>query len=360
MEPKPPADVSSPASVVPAEVVRETVSPPPPRRGGGIALFFFLLLLAVLGGSLLLNLVLLFSSPFDSERRVYEKFHSGQRTGTQKVAIISITGVILGGEGGFVKRQIDQAAKDPSVKAVVLRVDSPGGTVSGSHYYYHHLRKLVTNSNIPLVVSMGSTAASGGYYVSMAVGPTPDTVFAEPTTWTGSIGVIIPHYNLGGLLEDWGVKEDSVTSDRLKNMGTFARPMTDEERQIFQSLVDESFARFKDVIMQGRPPEFQKRPKTLDELATGQIFTAEQAKRAGLIDRIGFLEDAVDRAIELAQLDPEDVRVVKYQPEAGLLDLLLGIDVRQPGIGLSDLLELSAPRAYYLSTRLPLLISNSL
>ena len=252
MDPRSPADPSSSPSIVPAEVVREPVAAPPRRRAGGVLLVLFLLLLAVLAGSLLMNLLLILASPFDSERRVREKFYSGQRTGTQKVVIVSVSGVILGGEGGFVKRQIDQAAKDKSVKAVVLRVNSPGGTVSASHYYYHHLRKLATEARSPIVVSMGGETASGGYYVSMAVGPTPDTIFAEPTTWTGSIGVIIPHYNLGGLLENWGVKEDSVSSDRLKNMGTFARPMTQEERQIFQSLVDESFARFKDVIKQAR------------------------------------------------------------------------------------------------------------
>ena len=93
--------------------------------------------------------------------------------GSKKVAIITVKGLILGGDDTFVKRQIDQAGKDEAVKAIVLRIDSPGGTVSGSDYYYHHLRKLVDESKIPMVVSMGSEAASGGYYIAMAVGPTP-------------------------------------------------------------------------------------------------------------------------------------------------------------------------------------------
>ena len=123
---------------------------------------------------------------------------------------------------------------------------------------------------------MGGIAASGGYYVSMAVGDTPDTIFAEPTTWTGSIGVIIPHYNLADLMDDWGIKEDTIASHRLKTMGSLAKPMTEEERKIFQGLVDDSFGRFKEIIRDGRP-KFRKDPAALDKLATGQVFTAEQA-----------------------------------------------------------------------------------
>ncbi len=188
-----------------------------------------------LGGSLLLNLLLLAGHlGIDSDGSIQEKHFSHARSGSHKVAIIPISGLILEGSDGFVKHAIDRASKDEAVKAIVLRVDSPGGTVSGSNFLYHHLKKLTAKSRIPMVVSMGSLAASGGYYVSMAAGPTPGSIFAEPTTWTGSIGVIIPHYNLAGLFKEYGVKEDSVASHRLKNMGSLAREMTAEERKIFQ------------------------------------------------------------------------------------------------------------------------------
>ena len=134
----------------------------------------------------------------------------------------------------FVKRQIDHVMKDENVKAVVLRVDSPGGSVSGSDYIYHHLRVMLGERKIPLVVSMGGMAASGGYYVAMAVGHEPDTIFAEPTTFTGSIGVLIPHYDLAGLMDKIGAKEDSVLSAPLKGMGSLSRPLTGKERKIFQ------------------------------------------------------------------------------------------------------------------------------
>ena len=168
---------------------------------------------------------------------------------------------------------------------------------------YHHLNELRQTHKKPIVVSMGGIAASGGYYAAMAVGKTPGTIYAEPTTWTGSIGVIIPHYDASELLSEWGVKQDSVVSHRLKNMGSMSKKMTDEERQIFQALVDQGFERFKDIIKAGRP-HFQENPAALDELATGQVYTAEQAKDNGLVDEIGFIEDAIDRAIVLPGSPP--------------------------------------------------------
>jgi len=158
-------------------------------------------------------------------------------------------------------------------------------------------------------------------------------------------------------LSDYGIEEDSIASHKLKNMGSFARPLTEEERAIFQELVEESFAQFKDVIKQGRP-KFRKDPGALDELATGQIYSAQQALELGLVDKIGFTEAAVDRAIELAGLSPGEVTVVKYKPQPGLASLLLGVSARQPSFDLPKLLDLTAPRAYYLCTRVPALVGS--
>lgn len=350
----------SPSPSADRPVMAEVVRPfPTPRKRGKFGLLLTLLLLAGLTGSALLNLVLLAGSgPFESGGKVREEYFSTSsfRQGTHKVAIISLEGVILSGEGA-VKRQIDRAAADETVKAVVLRVNSPGGTITGSDYLYHHLSQLREKAGKPIVVSMGGIAASGGYYVSMAAGSTPDTIFAEPTTWTGSIGVIIPHYNASKLMQTWGVEEDSIASHRLKNMGSLSKEMTDEEREIFQALVDESFDRFKAIIRSSRP-EFEKAPELLDRLATGQVFTAQQAKESGLIDRIGFIEDAVDRAIELAGLDRDDVKVVRYKAEPTLISLLLGRSAAGGGFNLKALSEMTTPQAYYLWTRLPPLIHS--
>ena len=331
--------------------------PPPPRRSflGKLFLTFFLF---VVGGSFFLNLILLAVSAGvlgDGTVRVQEKFVSHAKGAVDKVVILPIEGVILESEDGFVKRAIDTAMKDEHVRAVVLRVDSPGGSVSGSDYLYHHLRKLVDEKKIPIVVSMGSIAASGGYYVSMAVGHESNTIFAEPTCFTGSIGVIIPHYNVAGFMEEHGLADDSIASHKLKEMGSITKPMTPDEKRIFEALIKDSFDQFKKVICSGRL-RFEKDPEKLNILATGQIFTAQQAVKddVGLIDSIGFLENAVDRAIELAHVDGNKVKVVRYKQEASLGSILMGGQAsKSHPLDLKALLEMTTPKAYFLASWLP-------
>ncbi|MDO4576150.1 MAG: signal peptide peptidase SppA [Planctomycetia bacterium] len=265
--------------------------------GGLLFPFVFVALLAVL---------------LQYEAPVTRKFVSGKENATDKVAIIRIEDMISSNTG-FVNDQIDDAFKDDAVKAVVLRVDSPGGTVSSSDYYYDKITKLRKKRDIPVVVSMGGVCASGGYYIAMAVGNENDEViFAEPTTWTGSIGVIIPHYDLSGLAEEWGIVPDSIKSHELKGMGGMLKPLTERERKILQSLVDDAFARFKQVIYTGRRT-FRDDPAKLDAIATGQVFTTNDAVQNGLVDRVGYLEDAVQQAVTLAGLDAENTEVFTYR-----------------------------------------------
>ena len=354
-----PSQPSSQPPYIHAEVV-DVSRPNRPRRGPGlVGGCLFLALLLALGVSLLVNLVLVSgSSALDPSSRVDERHVSHNQHAQDKIAIVTIEGTILEGRG-FVKRQIERVRKDETVKAVVLRVNSPGGTVSGSDYILHHLNKMTAERGIPLVVSMGSLAASGGYYVSMAVGAKPDTIYAEPTTWTGSIGVLIPHFNVANLMEDWGIESDTVVSGKFKGMGSVTHKMTEDERKIFQTLVNDAFTGFKDIIKQGRP-KFKADPAALDKIATGQVYTAQQAVANGLVDKIGFVEDAVGRAIEMTGLPPSDVNVVEYRPEFSLVDMVLGgSSAKRSALDLDALLELSAPRAYYLSTWLPSILSSA-
>ena len=299
-----------------------------------------------------------YQSYMNPNPEINEKYHSLSKLGTDKVAIVTVDGTILHTEG-FVKWQIDRIREDDDVKAAVVRVDSPGGTVTGSHYIYHHLKRLVedkeakSGEEFPLVVSMGGIAASGGYYVSMAVGETPNSIFAEPTTWTGSIGVIIPHYDVSGLMNRFDIKDDSVASHRLKDILSPTKEMTEEERKILQELVDESFNDFLAIVKSGRPNLSEAK---LTEVATGQVFTAKQAHGHGLVDQLGFIEDAIDRTIELAQLDRENVRVIKYTRPKGLFDEMLFGGIAKSGeinLNLATLLDMTAPRAYYLCSWLP-------
>lgn len=301
-----------------------------------------------------------YSQYFQRDARVVEKWHSLSRTARDKVAIVSVAGAILGGDG-FARTQLEQVADDLAVKAIVLRIDSPGGTVSGSDEIHHRLSKLVADRDLPVVVSMGGLAASGGYYVAMANGGRDDVIFAEPATLTGSIGVIIPHFNFSAALDKLAVRDDSIASGPLKQMLSPTKDRTPElaekERAIVQSLVDGMFARFKAIVKGGRP---KLDDAAVEKVATGQIFTAEQAKEAGLVDRIGFLEDAVDRAVELAGLDEKRARVVKYQRPKGLLDEVLGGQTPGAGAGVSlqTLAELATPRAWYLCSWWPALVRS--
>ncbi len=293
---------------------------------------------------------------FDTSQGIEERYYSGDRSGSDKVAIITVKGAILSSRG-FVKKQIDRVREDDRVKAIVVRVDSPGGTITASDYLYHHLEKLRKEKNVPLVVSMGGIAASGGYYVSMAVGTQENAIFAEPATTTGSIGVIVPHYDLTGLLKEFNVQDDSIVSHPRKQMLSMTRPISAEDREILQRYVDEAFGRFKEIVREGRPA-FKRDPAALDQLATGEIFTATQAKQHGLVDEIGFIEDAVDRVMELAGLNKDRTRVVEFERPPSLLEIPWLATSHESDVALSMLLELNTPQAYYLATTLPPLLSH--
>ena len=307
-------------------------------------------------GLLLLSQMIALSDYFDTTEGLQEKFHSGAQFGGDKVAIITIAGVIMDGEG-YVKQQIDRVSKDENVKAVVIRVNSPGGTVTGSDYMYHYLTRLREEKNIPIVVSMGSMATSGGYYVSMAVGDQEKSIFAEPTTTTGSIGVIIPHYDVSGLLARFDIKDDSIATHPRKQMLSMTRPISDDDRKLIESYINASFSRFKEIVKSGRPV-YRDDPAKLDELATGEIFTANQALENGLIDEIGFIEQAIDRAIELAGLDKTEVRVMRYNRPVSLFSLSGLAQSRPSKFDVTALLEMSTPRAYYMWTSLPPIVPS--
>jgi protease IV len=252
-----------------------TDQPPPTRvileQPGGWSRWSVRLAWIVAGLSFLwaLGSAAAFSRYFQTDARVIEQYHSLSRLARDKVAIVSVTGAIMGGDG-FARHQLEHVEDDPAVKAIVLRVDSPGGTVSGSDEIHHRINNLLADRELPVVVSMGGLAASGGYYVAMANGGRDDCIFAEPTTLTGSIGVIIPFFDLSAALERIDVRDDSIASGPLKEMlsPTKNRPpeMAEKERKILQSLVDGMFARFKAIVQEGRP---KLDDEAIDAVATG-------------------------------------------------------------------------------------------
>jgi protease-4 len=218
-----------------------------------------------------------------------------------KVAVIPLNGTIVGASQGglltsggitpdLVRDYLRKAEKDGLVKAVVLRIESPGGSAAASQEIANEVLRFKEETGKPVVVSMGGVAASGGYYISVYA----DKIVASPSTLTGSIGVISEFIYIGGLLEKLGLEMEIVKAGEHKDMGV--RPLTDEERQIMQAITDDLYEQFVDAVAEGRnlPRE------TVRNLATGQLYTGGQALKLGLVDELGGQDRAIELAAELA------------------------------------------------------------
>jgi len=202
-----------------------------------------------------------------------------------------------------VREQLDAARADASVKAVLLRVDTPGGSATASDVIYSELLRFKQDRGVPILAHFMGMAASGGYYVAMAA----DEIDAEPTNVTGSIGVIFVGLSFAGLMDKLGVEDQTVTGGKLKDAGSPLRHMTRQERAIFQSVIDDLHARFRKVVAAGRPELSEAR---VAELADGRIYSAPQALENGLIDSIGSIEDTVAKIEK--RLGVEESVVVSY------------------------------------------------
>jgi protease IV len=236
-----------------------------------------------------------------------------------KIAIIGIEGMLLDDrDSGFLQpsenplslfiQELDRAASDDSVRAVVLRVNSPGGSVTTSDIMYDALMRFRHNTHKPVIASAQEVAASGAYYVSCGA----DKIIVNPTSIVGSIGVIFESFDFQDTLEKIGAREDSVKSAPLKDMGSPYKHLTPEARQIMQSMVDEYFARFKHIVVESRGI---KDPDTLKLVTDGRVFSGERAVTLGLADRTGRLNDAIEMARQMASAP--DAEVVMYKRPYG-------------------------------------------
>jgi protease-4 len=243
-------------------------------------------------------------------------------SGLDRVVVIEVNGVIGADGGGLLATdlthrqllsQIRQATEDDLVKAVVLRVNSPGGGVVASNEIHTELKKL-REANKKLVISMGDIAASGGYYIATA----GEKIYANADTLTGSLGVIVSILNYREAFEEFGLRQQVYKSGEFKDIGSPAREETVAERVIWQALVDQAYEGFVDVIAEGRnlPRE------TVKQIADGRIYTGRQAFDLKLIDELGNLEDAIEGAKGLAGIT--EASVVRYRASESFRDLLLG------------------------------------
>jgi len=227
-----------------------------------------------------------------------------------KVAVIPVKGMISDSEP--VIEQLKRFGKDEAVKAIVLRIESPGGGVGPSQEIYEEVRKVGTRK--PVLASMGALAASGGYYIACAT----QKVFANPGTITGSIGVLMPFMNVRELAEKIGVKGMTVKSGEYKDLGSPLRDMSPQERALLQTVVDNVNLQFVQAVAEGRnlPREDVMR------IADGRIFTGEQAKALGLVDALGNLEDAVAEAGRMGKIPGEPRVVTPPKKKISVFELL--------------------------------------
>lgn len=237
-----------------------------------------------------------------------------QGSGEAKILVISIKGFISDGARGWVFKQsgivqevvsqLKKAEKDKAVKAVVLKIDSAGGTVTGSDMLYHELIRFKESTGAKIVTIMMSLAASGGYYTALG----SDFIMAHPTTVTGSIGVVFMRPDLTGLMGKIGLALEVDKSGKNKDMGSPFRPSTAEERDMMQQLISGMAAKFLDLTARTR----NLGPDLMAQISTGRIFSADEALRLGLIDRIGYIDDAIQEAAKMAAI-PDDSKVVVYR-----------------------------------------------
>jgi len=262
-------------------------------------------------------------------------FTSGNILLSPRIALIKIEGVIV--DSREVIDDLKKYKDNPAVKAILLRIDSPGGGVVPSQEIYEEVKKIREEGQKKVVVSMGTVAASGGYYIASA----SDRIVANPGTLTGSIGVIMELANVEGLLRKIGVDSLVIKSGRHKDIGSPFRKMKPEEREILQHLLDDIHNQFIEAVASGRGlPEDKIR-----ELADGRIFTGREAKEIGLVDDLGNLQDAIRLTADIAGIEGEP-KIVETQKRLSWFDLLRNqwmgglesVSIPQAGISLKYLM----------------------
>jgi protease-4 len=268
--------------------------------------------------------------------------------GQAKVAMIDVRGMLadaerpdLFGQGtNPVDRFVTQLAlaeNDPDIAAIIIRITSPGGTVTASDIMYRELRRFELVSHKPVVASLGEVAASGGYYLALG----SDRIIAEPTSITGSIGVIMPTINFSAGLNSIGIRSRSVKSGANKDLANPLEPMRDEQYALIQALVDEYFARFRTLVLERR----HIKPEDVSTCTDGRVFSGEDAAKLGLVDEVGGVREAFESAKKLAGL--KAATLVKYadkdHPARSIYALSDGPQPQAQSSGLNVHLDLGGP-----------------
>ncbi len=245
-------------------------------------------------------------------------FRGGQKGPEEAIAVIEVKGTIVGGESGSsllggmavgsetMMQEIRAAAEDDSIKALLLHINSPGGSSAASEAVYMEILRFKEKTGKPVLATMEDVAASGGYYIALGA----DEIFANPATVTGSIGVIMQFTNYQELYEKYGLKVETIKSGKYKDIGSPTRDLTKEERELLQTMVNQIYGNFVDAVAEGRGLERER----ILELAQGQIYTGIQAQELGLIDQLGNFWDSVDYLAKRAGIKGEPELVYYTRP----------------------------------------------
>lgn len=272
-----------------------------------------------------------------------EEFIAGDRKSANKIVVIEIEGVILQGASTFYKvadataitEQIKYVKKQRNIKGVIVKLNTPGGEVVASDIIHHQISQLKKEKDVPIIACMGSVAASGGYYVAVAC----DFIVANRLTTTGSIGVIIHSYAYYDLLNKIGVHTNTFKSGPMKDILSGTRPVSPAENIVLQELVDETYEEFVRLVAEGRKGLTVDKIKD-SAIGDGRVFSGKQALMLGLVDQLGFFEDAVKATAQRAKVG-KDYKVIRYQRTFTFSQLLLGAKSNQKPI--SDKVSVQFP-----------------
>lgn len=373
MESNPPTEPSVPPPLAPPPVIAPTSGGPTKRKGRGwmIAALILLVFLVV---SVIANFGLLVGNAMPFQASVS---HSGEprlqevmvkdNGARNKVAVVEVEGIIrsqlVDGQHSMadvIGAKLKRAGNDDNVVAILLKVDSPGGEVLAADEIYRKIKKFQSQYHLPVVVSMGGLAASGGYYVSAPC----DWIVANDLTITGSIGVILSTWNYRGLMDKVGLLPQTFKSGPHKDMLSGSREpaeIPEDERAMVQALIDEVYAKFKGIVKDGRNAAYQRSHDTGQPLvdnwadyADGRILSGTEAYDLGFVDEVGTFDDAVKRAAALAGV--QQVNVIRYEhiPDISSLFRLFGESKAQSiklDLGM-DLPKLEPGRLYFLAPSL--------
>lgn len=313
-------------------VTERPAAPPPVRRGTG----FWLKAMTLLYAASLIAAFALVGKNDAARKSVIKDLELAKLTGISKakkdaVGVVEIYGAISQGSSSRswergseqIAKRISSLAAEKDVKAIVLDINTPGGSVGAVQEIYSYIKRAKAGTKKPFIARFGEVSASGGYYVASAC----DQIYAQPGTITGSIGVIFSVGNFEGLMKKVGFKTEVIKSGKFKDIGSPTRDMTPEERRLLQGMIDDSYEQFVAAVAEGRKMPLEK----VKELADGRIYTGRQALAVGLVDKLGDLQDALDAAGLMAGIG-KNPRIVRDSAPLEQLFSLVDSRLRLPGL----------------------------